>query len=99
MFSKVLADDFDPEGLYNPPQAESYLLSFKRGNSLTASLTQYHPANTLTHKPLLHFEEKVKRAKANKGNENELREEKEDGRVQIKSSGGGWAQFNQAALY
>lgn len=63
MFSKVLADDFDPEGLLNPPQAESYLLRFKRGNSLTTSLTQYHPANTLTHKPLLHFEEKLREKK------------------------------------
>lgn len=36
----------------------SLFFFLKRGNSLTMSLTQYHPANTLAHKASLHFEEK-----------------------------------------
>lgn len=58
-------------------------------NSLAVSLSQYHPANTLTHKPLLHFEEKkLRQQKANEGR-GVRTEEEEDGRAQMKSSGRG----------
>lgn len=78
MFPKVLADDFEAEELCNPPQAGSYLFVLKRGNSRTVSLSQYHRASTLTHKPLLHLKEKT------------LREQKQTGRENRGGGGGGW---------
>lgn len=52
------------------------------------SLSQYHPASTLTHKPLLHFEEKKLRERK-QTREGQRTEEGEDGRAEMKSSGGG----------
>lgn len=96
MFPKVLADDFEAEELCNPPQAGSYLLVLKRGNSRTVFVSQYHRASTLTHKPLLHLKEKTLREEKQTGEGERTEEEEEDGRAQMKSSGG--AQFTEAAL-
>lgn len=96
MFPKVLADDFEAEELCK--SATSRIVSFcferERGNSRMTFLSQYHRANTLTHKPLLHLKEKTLREQKQTG-EGE-RTEEEDGRAQMKSSGG--AQFTEAAL-
>lgn len=103
MFPKVLVNDFDPEGLlFKSATSRSFLKCFccfesHRGNSLGTYLSQYHLATTPRHNSLLHFEEnKIKSGKAGTWGRGE---NEEDGRVIMKSSGGGkGAQFDEAAL-
>lgn len=100
MFSEVSADDFDPELLFKSAtiRLRSFLFSREETLLVTLSLSQYHPADTLAQKPLLHFgENKFRERKQTR--EGERTEEEKDGEsADEEHRGGGRAQFTEAAL-
>lgn len=68
MLTKVLADDFFyPEGHFNPPTSRVVSFFYFEERKQSYNVAQSNIIlPTLSHKPLLHFEEKkLKRAKAN----------------------------------